>query len=88
MIGTQVITTAGNDWKLEKARELGADVAINYRETPNLSQRVKELTGSIGRGRSLPPQIFRSAQDDRVLGFLRYHTYPSPALGRGRVRGG
>lgn len=30
MIGARVITTAGTDDKLEKARELGADVLINY----------------------------------------------------------
>jgi NADPH:quinone reductase-like Zn-dependent oxidoreductase len=48
MIGARVITTAGSDWKLEKAKELGADEAINYRETPNLSQKVKELTDGKG----------------------------------------
>jgi NADPH:quinone reductase-like Zn-dependent oxidoreductase len=48
MMGARVITTAGSDWKLEKAKELGADEAINYRETANISQRVKELTGGKG----------------------------------------
>lgn len=47
-LGARVITTAGSDWKLEKAKELGADEVINYTTTPNFSQRVKELTG--GRG--------------------------------------
>ena len=48
MVGARVITTAGNQWKLDKAKEWGADEVINYRETPNFSQRVKELTGGQG----------------------------------------
>ena len=48
MVGARVITTAGSDWKLEKAKELGADEVINYRETVSFSQRVKEMTD--GRG--------------------------------------
>lgn len=48
MVGAQVITTAGVDWKIQKARELGADEVINYRETPSISQKVKELTDGKG----------------------------------------
>ena len=48
MFGARVITTAGSDWKLEKAKELGADEVINYREAPDISRQVKELTD--GRG--------------------------------------
>ena len=48
MFGARVITTAGSDWKLEKAKELGADEVINYREVPRFSQRVKELTDGNG----------------------------------------
>lgn len=48
MVGARVITTAGSDWKLEKAKELGADEVINYRETSSFSQRVRELTGGKG----------------------------------------
>jgi NADPH:quinone reductase-like Zn-dependent oxidoreductase len=47
-IGARVIATAGSDWKLEKAKELGADEVINYTTTPKFSQRVKDLTN--GRG--------------------------------------
>ena len=47
-IGARVIATAGSDWKLERARELGADEVINYGTTPQFSQRVKELTGGKG----------------------------------------
>ena len=48
MVGARVITTAGSDWKLERARQWGADEVINYRETSNISQRVKELTDGKG----------------------------------------
>ena len=48
MVGARVITTAGSDWKLEKAKEWGADEGINYRETTNISERVKELTDGKG----------------------------------------
>ena len=48
MVGARVITTAGSQWKLDKAKEWGADEVINYWETPNFSERVKELTGGQG----------------------------------------
>ncbi len=47
-IGARVITTAGSDWKLERAKGLGADEVINYNDTPNFSERIMELTN--GRG--------------------------------------
>jgi NADPH:quinone reductase-like Zn-dependent oxidoreductase len=47
-LGARVIGTAGSDWKLEKAKALGADEVINYTSTPKFSARVKELTD--GRG--------------------------------------
>jgi NADPH:quinone reductase-like Zn-dependent oxidoreductase len=47
-IGARIIGTAGSDWKLQKARELGAHHVINYTTTPKFSQHVKELTD--GRG--------------------------------------
>lgn len=45
--GARVLTTAGSAEKLEKCRELGADVGINYREE-NFPDRVKEETGGAG----------------------------------------
>lgn len=39
-----VITTVGDDWKLEKAKELGADHVINYRKE-DFAEAVKKLTG-------------------------------------------
>ena len=48
MMGARVITTAGSQWKLDKAKDWGADEVINYRDTPNFSHRVKELTDGQG----------------------------------------
>ncbi|MFQ6030906.1 MAG: zinc-binding dehydrogenase [Dehalococcoidia bacterium] len=48
MMGARVITTAGSDWKLEKAKEWGADEVINYRETANISEKVREFTNGKG----------------------------------------
>jgi NADPH:quinone reductase-like Zn-dependent oxidoreductase len=39
-----VITTVGDDWKIEKAKELGADHVINYRKE-DFSERVRQMTG-------------------------------------------
>jgi len=47
-IGARVITTAGSDEKLARAKELGADEGINYRTTLDFSQRVMELTDGQG----------------------------------------
>lgn len=46
--GCRVLTTASTGEKLEKARDLGADVGINYRETPEFSRAV--LAATEGRG--------------------------------------
>lgn len=48
MVGARVIATAGSDWKLHKAKELGADEVINYRETSDFSESVRGLTGGKG----------------------------------------
>ena len=48
MVGARVITTAGSDWKLEEAKKWGADEVINYRETDDISGRVRELTDGKG----------------------------------------
>ncbi|MCI0530683.1 MAG: NAD(P)H-quinone oxidoreductase [candidate division Zixibacteria bacterium] len=45
--GAKIITTAGTDEKLEKAKKLGADFAINYNKT-EFSKAIKEYTQ--GRG--------------------------------------
>jgi NADPH2:quinone reductase len=46
-LGAWVVVTAGQDWKLDRGRELGADATINY-TTANVAEEVKRLTD--GRG--------------------------------------
>jgi NADPH:quinone reductase-like Zn-dependent oxidoreductase len=43
--GAEVIITSSSDEKLERAKALGADHVINYRETPATSKMVREITG-------------------------------------------
>ena len=46
--GATVIMTSSSDEKLERARSLGADYAINYRTTPEWDAEVLSLTGKRG----------------------------------------
>ena len=47
LAGARVIAAAGADWKLERARQLGADDTVNY-QTTKLGDAVRELTGERG----------------------------------------
>lgn len=47
-MGARVIITSSSNEKLDRARALGADAVINYRQTPDWGKTVLELTG--GRG--------------------------------------
>jgi NADPH:quinone reductase-like Zn-dependent oxidoreductase len=46
--GCRVIATSSADDKLAKARELGADYTINYRDQPNFQHEVMRITGNRG----------------------------------------
>jgi NADPH:quinone reductase-like Zn-dependent oxidoreductase len=46
--GAEVIITSSSDEKLERARALGADHGINYKETPEWGKAARELTGGAG----------------------------------------
>lgn len=48
LAGARVIITSSSDEKLERARRLGADDAINYKNIANWEERVLELTGGVG----------------------------------------
>ena len=48
LAGATIIATAGSASKLERARALGADHLINYRDTPRFAEEVMAITG--GRG--------------------------------------
>lgn len=47
VVGARVIATTSTAEKAEKARELGADEVINYREE-DIAEKVRELTGGSG----------------------------------------
>jgi len=46
--GARVIVTSSSDEKLERAKAMGADATINYRQTPDWASAAREITG--GRG--------------------------------------
>ena len=46
LLGANVITTVGDDWKVEKAYKLGADHVINRRKE-DVVARVKEISGGV-----------------------------------------
>lgn len=48
LLGARVIATSSSDDKLARARELGADEGINYKDVPDWGARAKELTGGEG----------------------------------------
>lgn len=46
LAGAKVIAAAGNDEKLDKCRELGADLLVNYYRNQNFDEEVKYLTNA------------------------------------------
>ena len=46
--GCRTIITSSSDEKLERAKTLGADTAVNYRQTPEWSKAVRAATGGVG----------------------------------------
>lgn len=47
-LGANVIVTSGSDEKIERSLELGADHAINYRQTPEWGLVAREMADGIG----------------------------------------
>jgi len=47
-MGATVLITSSSDTKLERARQLGADHTINYRDQPQWAHRVREITDGQG----------------------------------------
>ena len=46
--GAKVIITSSSDQKLERARQLGADLGINYKSTPDWGKAAEKLAGNDG----------------------------------------
>ena len=45
LMGARVIATSSSNEKLDRARDLGASDGVNYRETPEWGNRVREIAG-------------------------------------------
>lgn len=45
MCGARVIATSSSDAKIARLKQLGADVTLNYKTTPDWGKKVRELTG-------------------------------------------
>jgi NADPH:quinone reductase-like Zn-dependent oxidoreductase len=54
-MGARVIATTGNEARVGLLRELGADVVLNYRDTPDWPGAVRAATG--GRGADLVVEV-------------------------------
>ena len=65
ILGARVIVTSSSDAKLERARALGADEAINYKDTPDWEKTRPRAHG--GRGRRPRPRGGRR-RDLREIG--------------------
>jgi NADPH:quinone reductase-like Zn-dependent oxidoreductase len=48
ILGARVIATSSSNAKLERVKQMGASEGINYKETPNWEEKVRELTGGVG----------------------------------------
>lgn len=75
MLGATVIATSSSDAKLERAKELGADFVINYREDPSWGETARRLTGGRGVDATIdvggPSTLEQSMLAARVGGILR-----------------
>lgn len=75
MLGATVIATSSSNDKLARAKGLGADHLINYRDTPNWGEEVLQLTGGngadlvveVGGAGTINQSIVAAAQGGRVL---------------------
>jgi NADPH:quinone reductase-like Zn-dependent oxidoreductase len=47
-LGARVIVTSGSDEKIARARELGADFTINYREVPDWGRVARRIADGVG----------------------------------------
>lgn len=74
LLGARVLGMSGSDEKLERAKEMGLDAGVNYRETPEWHPWVMEQTG--GRGADLVVEVggagtfARSLQSVRIGGAI------------------
>ncbi len=48
MAGGRAIATSSSDARLERLRQMGADVTVNYKTTPDWDKPVRQATGGVG----------------------------------------
>jgi NADPH:quinone reductase-like Zn-dependent oxidoreductase len=68
--GARVIITSSSDAMLERARALGADETVNYRDRPEWDAAVRSLTDGVGA--DLVIEAVGSADFDRSIKAVRY----------------
>ena len=69
IMGARVITTAGSDAKVTKARELGADLAINYK-TSNVVEEIRKFAPD---GVNVWWETLREPDFDKSISLLAVH---------------
>ena len=70
LAGLRAIVTSSSDEKLERARALGADVTVNYREREDWDQAVREASG--GRGVDLVLEVAGAGTFARSMAATRF----------------
>ncbi|MCH9671611.1 MAG: NAD(P)-dependent alcohol dehydrogenase [Gammaproteobacteria bacterium] len=74
ILGARTIVTSSSDEKLERARGLGADETINYRDMPDWDDKVLELTDGAGVDHGVevggPGPLVKSINASRVGGSI------------------
>jgi NADPH:quinone reductase-like Zn-dependent oxidoreductase len=68
LVGATVIVTSSSDAKLDRARALGADIAINYKIHPEWARQVRS---AIGRGADLVVDLGGAATLDQSVRAVR-----------------
>ena len=77
----RVIATSSSDEKLARARALGADAVINYREVGDWGARAAEIAGGDGVDQVDAGAVVAHAEDRAVLGAGEHR----PLVGAGRA---
>ncbi|NNJ13092.1 NAD(P)-dependent alcohol dehydrogenase [Chloroflexales bacterium ZM16-3] len=77
MLGAFAIVTSSSNEKLERARALGADATLSYRETPEWGRSVRELAGGDGvdhivevGGQETLPQSLRAIRPGGTISMI------------------
>lgn len=69
MLGARVLGTSSSDQKLERAKKLGLDAGVNYRQHPQWDKWVMEETG--GRGADVVVEVGGAGTVGRALRSIR-----------------